>query len=449
VNGARAVIAVAAPVAVAALAMRAFEIHAPGALALQLAQPLAVLTDAGRFGALQLSILIAGLATVTVAYCIAVFKSPGLHAKTLAFTAVAVTVCVWLIPVAFSSDVYAYAVYGEAALRGLDPFARFTLDGSDPLFAVARVQWGASLPACVYGWGFIGAAASMVGISAPWGAAGQITGLRVLASLAMFACGAFTFAAVPGGRARRLQAAALIGCNPVALWCAAEGHNDALVVALGLFGCAVARHRPQLGAGIAGMAGAFKLPAVAAALPAAIRGRAWIGALAGVAVTAAATWPVLTHWTSGTNAHGNFAPHVSLQGLLFAVLAPGLRHGTATTLTLLAAIAAAGAIGWSGIADLRNGRRQGWIRLALAAWLLIPNPYPWYGLWLIAVAAVAAETREARIAVWLPVGALLRYYPDAAGLPSLPLEVLLDVLALLPYVALISVRRSGIINRPL
>jgi hypothetical protein len=449
VNGVRAVIAVAAPVAVAAVAMRALEIHAPAALAVQLAQPLAVLTDAGRFGGLQLSVLIAALATATLAYCIAIGKNPSLRATTLAFTAVAVTVCVWLIPIAFSSDVYAYAVYGEAVLRGLDPFARFTLDGSDPLFAAARVQWGASLPACVYGWGFIGAAASVVGISAPWGAAGQITGLRVLASMAMFACGAFTFVAVPGDRARRLQAAALVGCNPVALWCAAEGHNDALAIAFGLFGCALARYRPQLGTAIAAMAGALKFPAVVAALPAGIRGRAWIGALAGAAVTVAATWPVLTHWTAGANAHGSYAPHVSLQGLLFAVLSPALGRGTATTLTLLAAIAAAAALGWSAIADLRNGRRQGWIRLALAAWLLIPNPYPWYGLWLVAVAAISPETREARTAVWLPVGALLRYYPDAAGLPSFPLEALADALALLPYIALVSVRRSGIINRPL
>jgi hypothetical protein len=448
VNGARAVIAVAAPIAVGALAMRAFEIHAPAALALQLAQPLAVLTDAGRFGGLQLSILIVALAAATLAYC-TISNNPGRNAATLAFTALAVTVCVWLIPIAFSSDVYAYAVYGEVALRGLDPFARFTLDGSDPLLAAARVQWGASLPACVYGWGFIGAAASVVGISAPWGAAGQITGLRLLASLAMLACGAFTFAAVPGDRARRLQAATLVGCNPVALWCAAEGHNDALAIALGLFGCALARRRPQLGAAIAGMAGAFKLPAVVAALPAAERGRAWFGALAGVAVTVAATWPVLTHWTSRTNAHGTYAPHVSLQGLLFAVFAPALGQGTATNLALLAAIAAASTIGWGGLTELRDGRRQGWIRLALGAWLLIPNPYPWYGLWLVAIAAIAPQAREARIAIWLPVGALLRYYPDAAGLPSFPLGVLLDALALVPYAALVWVRRSGIINRPL
>jgi hypothetical protein len=449
VNGVRAVIAVAAPVAVAAVVMRALEIHAPAALAIQLAQPLAVLTDAGSFGGLQLSALIAALATATLAYCITIGKNPSLGATTLALTAVAVTVCVWRIPIAFSSDVYAYAVYGEAALRGLDPFARLTLVGSDPLLVAARVQWGASLPACVYGWGFIGAAASVVGILAPWGADGQITGLRILASTAMFACGAFTFAAVPGDRARRLQAAALVGCNPVALWCAAEGHNDALAIAFGLFGCAVARHRPQLGTAMAAMAGALKFPAVVAALPAGVRGRAWIAALAGAAVTVAATWPVLTHWTTGANAHGNYAPHVSLQGLLFAVLTPALGRVAGTTLTLLTAIAAGCALGWGGIADLRNGRPQGWIRLALAAWVLIPNPYPWYGLWLVAVAAIAPDTREARAAVWLPVGALLRYYPDAAGLPSFRLEALADALALLPYIALVAVPRSGIINRPL
>jgi hypothetical protein len=449
VNGWRGAIVVAAPVAVAALAVRALDASAPAALALQLAQPLKVLTGAGRFGALQLTILIAGLAAATVAYRVTIRKNPNRPATTLACAALALAVCAWAVPIAFSSDVYAYAVYGEALLRGLDPFARLTLDASDPLFAAARVQWGASVPACVYGWGFVGAAASVLRISAPWGVTGQISGLRVLSSIAMLACGALTFWAISGDRARRLQAAALVGCNPVALWCAVEGHNDALALAFGLLGCALAHRRPQLGAAVAGAAGAFKLPAVVAALPAGLRGRAWIGALAGVAVTVAASWPILAHWAAGTNAHGAYAPHVSLQALLFAVFAPVLGRGTATAIAFFAAIAAAGILARRTIVDLRNGRRQGWIRLVLAAWLLVPNPYPWYGLWLIAIATVAPETREARAAVWIPVAALLRYYPDAVGLPSFPFEVLLDGLALLPYVALISVRRSGIINRPL
>jgi hypothetical protein len=449
VNGVRAGIVVAAPIAIAALAMHAFELHAPPALALQLAQPLRVITGAGRFGAVELSLLVAALAVATIAYRIVICNGHAQRVTTLAVTAIALTFCAWSIPIAFSSDVYAYAVYGEAFLRGLDPFARLALDGSDPLFAAARVQWGASLPACVYGWGFVGVAASSVRIAAPWSVVGQIAGLRVVASLAMLVCGVLTFAAVSGDRARRLQAAALVGCNPVALWCAAEGHNDALAIAIGLLGCAVARRRPQLGAAVAGMAGAFKLPAVLAAVPAAKRGRAWTGALAGAAVAVAASWPVAVHWTGASNAHGGYAPHVSLQGLVFAVLSPALRNSPAAVLAIVTAIAAATALAWSGIVQVRSGRRQGWIRLALAAWLLVPNPYPWYGLWLLAVASVAPETSEARTAVWLPVGALLRYYPDAAGLPSLPLEVVLDVLALLPYAALLSVRRSGIINRPL
>jgi hypothetical protein len=447
VNGARAVVAVAAPIALAATAMRVFETHAPASLSVELAQPLAVLTDAGRFGALQCVFLIAGLLAATVVYRMLIGDA-GNRGSTVACGAVAVAICAWLVPIAFSSDVYAYAVYGEAALRGLDPFARLTLDGSNPLFAAARIQWGAALPACVYGWGFVAAAATVVGITAPLGVAGQIAGLRLAASLAMLACAPLAFFAFRGSRPERLRAAALIGCNPVAIWCAAEGHNDAIAVGLALFGCALASRRPQLGAALAGLAGAVKLPAVLAVVPAGVRRRAWIGALAGVALTVAASWPVATHWGSGPSSHGEYAPHVSLQALVFAVVFPAFGRFAAATVACAVALAISIALAAGAVSDLRRGRARGWIRLALAAWLLVPNPYPWYGLWLLAVAALAPRSHEAEAAIWLPLTALLRYLPDAAGLPTVPFELALDLIALLPFALLIPARRSVIINGP-
>jgi hypothetical protein len=449
VNGARALIIVALPVAVAAIAMRALQAYAPAALDLQLSQPFPVLTDAGRFGATELSILVAALTTATIAYRFLLLRAPNRNAVTIGACALVLLALAWSVPIAFSSDVYAYAAYGEAALHGIDPFARLTLDPGDALFAAARVQWGASLPACVYGWGFVGAAASVVKLMAPLGAGGQIAGMRALSSLAMLACGVLAGFAVVGSRTERLFAAALVGCNPVAIWCAAEGHNDALAIAVALLGCVAAIRRPQLGAAIAGAAGAMKFPAILAALPASLRGRAWPGALLGAAVSIAASWPVVAHWSSGSNAHGGYAPHVSLQALLFAVLAPPLGRAAGAAAAVAVSVVAAMALGWNAIPDIRNGQGAGWIRLALAAWLLIPNPYPWYGLWLLAIATLAPRSREADAAIWLPVAALLRYAPDAAGLPPAPLELTLSAVALLPYAVLLPVRRSAIINRPL
>ena len=194
------------------------------------------MTAAGWFGTLELAVLAVALAIATLAYLRMVRLIPPGGAWIAALTGLTAMLCAWAIPVAFSSDAYAYAVYGDRALRGLDPFARIALTGSDPLYVAARVQWGAALPACDYGWGFVGAAAVAVGIASPLGTAAQIAALRALASFSMLACGALALAAYSGGRAERVRAAVFIGCNPVALWCAAEGHNDALALAIGLLG---------------------------------------------------------------------------------------------------------------------------------------------------------------------------------------------------------------------
>ncbi|HEY1428676.1 MAG TPA: glycosyltransferase 87 family protein, partial [Candidatus Tumulicola sp.] len=429
---------------------RALERTAPAALSTQLSQPLAVLTAAGKFGALQLAVLLLALGLATAAYR-ALTRSVDSNAGiTAALGAVAVLACAWLVPVAFSSDVYAYAVYGEAALRGLDPFARLSLSGGSPLIDAARVQWGASLPACVYGWGFVGLSALSVGLSAPLGAAGQIAALRALATLAVLACGALAFPAFPGDRIARTRAAVFIGCNPVVLWCAAEGHNDAVAVGIALLGCALAVRRPVLGAAVAGIAGAFKFPALLSAVPAAGRRRtAWAGAALGGIVAVAATWPVVAHFGGGSNAHGVYYPQVSLQGLVFSMLSGmGAAAGTAGAAAAVVAAVAATLLATSAVAQLRRAEREGWVRLAVAAWLLIPNPYPWYGLWLVAIAAVAPSSRPAGVAVWLPAAALLRYYPDAVAVPSAAAGVLLGLAAILPYALLVPARRFGIINGP-
>jgi hypothetical protein len=430
--------------------MHAIVRTAPPTARVQLEQPFAVLTALGIFGAVELALLIAGLAAATLFYT-RMFDAPldRRSGSIAALTALAVVASAWLVPVGFSSDVYAYAVYGETALRGLDPFARQALSGGDPLTAAARVQWGPALPACVYGWGFVATAAAVVRATAAWGVTAQIAGLRVLASLAALACGALAFAAFSGDRAGRLRAAVLIGCNPVTLWCAVEGHNDALAVAVGLAGCALARRRPQWGAALAGAAGAFKLPAVAAAGMLAVRRpRSWIGAAVGLAIACAAMWPVAAHLAGASNAHGEYAPNVSLQALAYAALVPMLGAGLARGGAIALACIAAGALTANALTYVRRGDREGWVRLALAAWLLVPNPYPWYGLWLTVAAAMAPRSRACAVVVWVTLASLLRYLPDAAGNLPLWAGAGISIAAILPYALLLSSRGSDIINRP-
>ena len=81
---------------------------------------------------------------------------------------------------------------------------------------------------------------------------------------------------------------------------------------------------------------------------------------------------------------------------------------------------AAAALAWVAVRRLRRGEREGWLYLALGGWLLLPNPYPWYGLWLAAVAAFAPGTRAAAALLALTLASLLRYLPDAVypGTPA-------------------------------
>lgn len=77
---------------------------------------------------------------------------------------------------------------------------------------------------------------------------------------------------------------------------------------------------------------------------------------------------------------------------------------------------------------------EGWIWLGIAAWVLVPNPYPWYGLWLVALAALAPHAPVGRGAILLSLTSVLRYIPDAAGTPHPPLSVALGIAAVLPLV---------------
>lgn len=68
--------------------------------------------------------------------------------------------------------------------------------------------------------------------------------------------------------------------------------------------------------------------------------------------------------------------------------------------------------------------------------MLVPNPYPWYGLWPIAAAALAPGTRVATAALVLSLTSLLRYLPDAVAAPNEPLAVALGIAAVLPLAIL-------------
>ena len=285
------------------------------------------------------------------------------------------------------------------------------------------------MPICLYGPAFVALAEAIVRLFAPFGMFAQLQALRAAASLALLACIPLAYAAYEGNRSMRLRAAATIGLNPVAIWCAAEGHNDAIALAWVLLGFMLVRRRgPGLGAAVVALSALIKPPGIAAAGAFALREpRARIGASIGTVVALALSLPLIAGAATHFPAHGHYAPQASLQAI-FAPRSPVAAWAAAALACLL--------LGARAVTLLRAGSSEAWIWLGLAAWVMIPNPYPWYALWLLALAAIAPQTRAGRVAIFLSFCSMLRYAPDAIGTPSGPAAALLGLLASFPLLFL-------------
>ncbi len=423
------------------LLFRFLFLHAPASIATDLRQPLVVVTNWHWYGAGLFAILFAACAIATVAYVVllrpARSRTPSI-AWTIGLCATAIA-CAWITPAIFSSDVYAYAAYGEMVRLGSNPYAHAISPSGNSIFDAAIWQWGNSLPACVYGPAFVAIAAGIVCAAHGLPAVVTLDALRVVASLALLVCVPLAFLSYDGADAQRLTAAATIALNPAALWCAAEGHNDAIALAIVLGGCAIARRgRPALGAALAALSGTIKLPGIAAGIAIGYRDRrALVGAAIGALTTLVLSAPLLVGVATQLAPHGRFAPQASFESivkpLLFLILHDD-RTGSIVTVTI--ALAAAAACATAAIRSLCSGRLEGWSYAAIGGWLLIPNPYPWYAVWLLPIAALAPGCRASFVLVLFSLAALLRYVPDAVGAPTPAMQVILGIAATLPVVLL-------------
>jgi hypothetical protein len=346
----------------------------------------------------------------------------------------------WFVPVLFSSDVYAYAAYGELVRVGADPYAHVQLARGNPIFEAAIWQWGNPPHVCVYGPLFIGIAAAMIAAFAHAGVLAQLDALRALASLALPVCAWLAYSSYSGGPANRLTAAAAIGLNPVAIWCAVEGHNDALALAFVLAGYALVRRGSILPAAVLiAASGLIKAFGIVAAFGFALRDRrAQIALGFALLATLSLCEPLLRGIVTHLAPTGRYAPEASLQGGMKSLVGLLVANDrVATAVAWLSAALVASVVGWRGIRLLQARSQEGWAWLAAAAWALVPNPYPWYGVWLVAAASLAPRTRIGIALVLLSLSAVLRYAPDAIGTPNAPLAVALGVAASLPFVTLI------------
>ena len=292
------------------------------------AQPLVVVTYWQHFGLLMWVALFVAIAIASVGYVAALVSARApFFTMTIACSALACAAALSF-PVVFSSDVYAYAGYGWLALHGVSPYAHAAVTVRNPLMDAVLWQWGNPPPVCVYGPAFVWFAQTIVALFGGLGPAAPLWALRISACVTLVLCAPLAYYAFANFPTRtRLAAAAGIALNPVAIWTAAEGHNDAFLIAIVLAGFALlARSKLFAGALVLGLSALVKLPGLLAAAAAVAftetRGRARIaaGVAAGFAAAALVAWPALAQLSRNVPARGQYFPQFSLQyaiGLAF------------------------------------------------------------------------------------------------------------------------------------
>ena len=311
--------------------------------------------------------------------------------------------CALAVPLRLSADVWAYAAYGALLGHGADPWshayrASDVLPFADPLLGAALRAWDGSLPRDVYGPLFTGACALVVAATRPFGPGGAAFALRLLAAAGLLACIALA------GR-RRPRLAVLLAYHPVVLWSAAEGHNNVFWLALVLAADGIATARARLTALVAAAAvkAVALVPLVAALARVPPRRRAFAASLAFAALAAAYApliWSLVAHGLD----HGTGVPRVSL---IHAAALAAASHSLAPLVigTLLAGAAVAAVVRAARAGDLVAGA-------ALAAWLALPSPEPWYAIWLVPVVAVAGRTPASRALLAASFTGLAGYVQD-------------------------------------
>ena len=420
----------------------------PPSFAVDLAQPLAVATSWGGFGAISLALVIAMLGATFVPYLMLLRRPPPVRV-TIAAAACAMLAGMLFKPV-FSSDVYAYAAYGEMARTGLNPYAHFGLPLADPVFRAALWQWP-QLPVCVYGEGFVALARALATIFARAPVVVELNSFRICAMAAHLSGIALAaFAAGSNVRARRF-AAAFLGCNPLVLWSAIEGHNDAIMIAVALAAVAIAR-RPAMALAVAALAASVKLPATAVVAALTVRLRARAGARLGLTAACSIVAISYARWADGVRSslapHGSYDPHASTAALIWLLTRQAAAARPILPVAITVLLVAAAGIAFVVLSKPLTGANR-YLAAACALWIAVPNPYPWYGSWILAMAAFAEDARLRNLALAIAGLALLRYVPDAAGPPSTLVDAAMGLAATAPYVVTFALRKRAIISRSL
>jgi len=396
--------------------------------------------------------------------CAKSIAEQGRHATaTLIAGQIVVLAALSFFSISFSPDPYAYVLWSRLyGIHGVNPYLLTGPIGalSDPAIEKLLRYYGNPPPSVDYGPLWLLLAGLLAKIEAGAALFWQFWSHRAIAAASAVAATAgilYLLRALPP--AERNERAALFAFAPLVLYeSAVGGHNDMLLVALGVWAFALAPEFPLFAALLLGAAIAVKFVAVitlpflvivAARKRAAAGGLSAIVSLSVVVICFAPFWQGAATLRALQTQSGVMVMSLGwLLGLaassVAALRGPELQHVVQDVLGgcfLIAAIVA--------IVRYAFGPCGRWIWLTVTALLwALPALNPWYALWLSP--AIAARGRWAAYAWWFGLVVFLHYTLDVIAVPATAngLRTMVNLLTALTIVILALPATIAMLGKP-
>jgi Glycosyltransferase family 87 len=351
----------------------------------------------------------AGLWVALVLYVLVLARAGDIPRRAAVWTIVGLHVLFLLAPPLLSQDVFSYIAYARLGVEhGLSPYTHSPVDiPGDAVFGFA----GSKSAVSVYGPAFT----LLTYPLAPLGVPAAYWILKVMAAAASLGVVALVWRTAERLGRDPLPPALFVGLSPLVLvHVVAAAHNEALVVLLTMTGVyAFVRGQPRAAGFWSTFAAGFKASAGLVVPYLVVRSRR---TLAGViaAVLALIALGLIGFGTGVFDSLGLLSSNQGRSSRLSLPYKVSELVGNRDLVRLLFGVAFAGVAGWTLWRTLRGAdaiRMAGWATFAIllaSAWLV-----PWYLLWLLPLAALAADR-------WLTVATVvLSGWVLAIGVPGI------------------------------
>jgi hypothetical protein len=338
-------------------------------------------------------LLYAGMWIALVLYAVVLVRAGDISRRTAVWTIAGLHALFLLAPPLLSQDVFSYIAYARLGVEhGLGPYTHSPIDiPTDPVFGFA----GSKDAVSVYGPAFTLLTYPLSGL----GVAGAFWVLKVIAAASSLGIVALVWRTAERLGRDPVQPALFVGLSPLVLvHVVSAAHNEALVVLFTMAGVyAFAGGQPRAAAALSTFGAGLKASAglVVPYLVLGARPRVWAAIVS--AAGAALAIVLLGLAGFGTDVLGSLGLLSSNQGRSSRLSFPYVIAdvvGNRSVVRALFGLAFAGVAAWTLWRTWRGAdpiRMAAWATFAIliaSAWLV-----PWYLLWLLPLAALAADRR--------------------------------------------------------